>query len=310
MMPLDSPATLSRRHVLACATAAALLPPWALAQTATQQSRKIPRSSESLPVVGLGTPRIFDYEPDPTRQTQMTAIIAGLIAGGGRMIDTANGYGRGEQRLGEIIEALGARKKLFVATKYSSLDTPEQQKASVQHSQAMLRMQQFDLLYAWGVKDADFDLGFLRDLQAKGVTRYIGVASGRDPDLAALEQLLRRGKPDFLHFPYSLDQRSGEERLFPAARDAGVAVVATLPFGGSSLFSRVAGKTLPAWAGEIGIHSWAQFFLKFVLSDPAIVAAVPGTDKIANLTDNLAAGLTPAPTAAQRKQMLDYWSTL
>jgi len=179
--------------------------------------------------------------------------------------------------------------------------------ASIQHSQTVLRMQRFDLLYAWGVSNASFDFGFLREQKARGVARYIGIASGRDPDTTALAALIARERPDFLHFPYSLDQRSGEPRLFPAARDAGVAVIATLPLGGSSLFAKVAGKPLPDWAGALGIASWAQFFLRFVLANPAVVCIVPGTDKIANLNDDLAAGHAPAPGAADRQRLLDYW---
>jgi aryl-alcohol dehydrogenase-like predicted oxidoreductase len=309
--------SLSRRDLL-IASAAALLARSASAQTGGTASaqpkplitRAIPHTGEMLPVIGLGTPLIFDYAPDPVRQKQMTDVVAELIAGGGRMIDTANGYGKAEERLGEIIEALRARSQIFLATKYTSLNPPEAQAASVAHSQSVLRTQKFDLLYAWGVNDPKFDFGLLRDLKSRGVTRYIGFTNGRGPDLAMLEQIIRREKPDFLYFGYSIGDRSAEERLLPAARDAGVAVVGTVPFGGSSLFRKVAGKPLPPFAAELGIASWAQFFLKFVLANPAIVTIVPGTDKIANLRDNLDAGRTAAPTVAQRQQMLDYWNSI
>ncbi|MGC3980537.1 MAG: aldo/keto reductase [Steroidobacteraceae bacterium] len=310
---------LSRRQILTAAAGAVTLglPEILQAQTqaprATQAAmltRKIPSSGEVLPVIGLGTPLIFDYAPDPVKQKEMSAVIAALVAGGGRMIDTANGYGKGEARLGEIIDDLKVRDKIFLATKFTSLNPADKQKASVANSQELLKTKKFDLLYAWGVNSADYDTGYLRELKAQGVTRYIGVTNGRNPDLAAFETLLKREKPDFLYFGYSIGDRSAEERLFPAARDAGVAVVGTVPFGGSSLFSKVAGKPLPNWAGEIGVTSWAQFFLKFVLANPAIVTIVPGTNKVDNLNDNLAAGRGAAPTAAQRQKMIDYWATI
>lgn len=305
----------SRRDFVAAATAAtiaAALPTAASAQNKTVPllTRPIPRSKEMLPVIGLGTPLIFDYAPDAEKQAQMTAVIAALIAGGGRMIDTASGYGKGEARIGEILVDLKARDKVFLATKFTSLNPPDAQAASVRNSQTLLRTQKFDLLYAWGVKDADYDTGYLRELKAQGVTRYIGITNGRNPDLAALEKLITREKPDFLYFGYSIGDRAAEERLFPAARDAGVAVVGTVPFGGSSLFAKVAGKPLPDWAGEIGAASWAQFFLKFVLANPAIVTVVPGTNKVANLNDNLAAGHSPIPDAKQRQRMIDYWASV
>lgn len=304
---------VSRRDLL---TAAALaIPGWVVAQSpsATLQpllTRPIPHSGETLPVIGLGTPLIFDYAPDPVKQAEMTKVVEALVAGGGRMLDTASGYGKGEARLGEIIEAAKLRDKLFVATKFSVLNSREQQIASVKNSQTLLKMSKFDALYAWGVNDASYDMGYLRELKAQGITRYIGITSGRGPDLAALEQLIRREKPDFLYFAYSIAERDAEARLFPAALDAGTAVVGTVPFGGSALFAKVAGKPLPAWAGEIGAATWAQFFLKFVLANPAIVSIVPGTNKVANLNDNLMAGRTPSPTAAQRQRMLEYWATI
>jgi aryl-alcohol dehydrogenase-like predicted oxidoreductase len=303
---------LSRRQVLASGLAAlttAGLPRASWSESTALLTRAIPHSGEKLPVIGLGTPLILDFADDPTKQTQMTQVIAALIAGGGRMIDTANGYGKGEARLGEIVATLQARDRLFIASKYSSLDTPEAQRASIRNSQNLLHGR-LDLFYAWGVKDPNFDMSLLRELKASGVTRYIGITSGRAPDLAALEQVITREKPDFLHFGYSIAERDAEQRLFPAARAAGTAVVGTVPFGGNSLFSKVGGRPVPPWASEFGATTWAQFFLKFVLSNPAIVAVVPGTNKVANLNDNLTAGRGPLPTASQRQRMIDYWATV
>lgn len=309
----DLSQSFSRRQVLTAAAAGAAslaLPEILRAQSNPLQTRRIPSSGETLPVIGLGTPLIFDYAPDPVKQKEMSAVIAALVAGGGRMIDTANGYGKAEARLGEIIDDLKVRDKLFLATKFTSLNPPDKQAASVANSLELLKTKKLDLLYAWGVNSANYDTGYLRELKAQGVTRYIGVTNGRNPDLSAFETLLKREKPDFFYFGYSIDSREAEERLFPAARDAGIAVVGTVPFGGSSLFTKVAGKPLPNWAGEMGVATWAQFFLKFVLANPAIVTVVPGTNKVANLNDNLAAGRGVIPTAAQRQKMLDYWATI
>jgi diketogulonate reductase-like aldo/keto reductase len=142
------------------------------------------------------------------------------------------------------------------------------------------------------------------------VCKYIGITSSNDSAYEALEPVIKREKPEFFQINYSLGDRTAEERLLPAAMDAGSAVLTNLPFGRNSMFAKVSGKPLPDWAKEIDATSWAQVFLKFLISHPAVTAVIPGTDKPQYMTDNLGAGRGRMPDAAFRKMMAEYWTAL
>jgi aryl-alcohol dehydrogenase-like predicted oxidoreductase len=306
---------VSRRDLMvgAGASAASLaLPGLAPAQERPQPliSRPIPVSGEPLPIVGIGSAVIFEYENDPAKQAERKAVLETLLAGGGKLIDTAPSYGNAELRLGELISELKARERFFVATKVPARQGREQQIASMKASQERMRTQNFDLMQAWNVNDANYDIGLLRDWKAEGICRYTGITSSFDRDYAAIEQVVKREKPDFFQINYSLADRDAEERLLPAAKDAGCAVLTNLPFGRASMFKKVAGKPLPDWAKDIDATSWAQVFLKFLLSHPAVTAVIPGTDKPQYMTDNLGAGRGRLPDAAMRQRIVEYWNSL
>lgn len=302
---------ISRRALMAGAAALAL-PRGAHAQAPTQplMTRPIPVSGEPLPIVGIGSAVIFEYENDPAKQAERTAVIETLVAGGGKLIDTAPSYGNAELRLGEIIADVKARERLFLATKVPARQGRDAQIASMKASQERLRSKSFDLMQAWNVNDAAYDIGLLRDWKREGLCRYTGITSSFDRDYAALEQVIGREKPDFFQINYSLADRDAETRLLPAARDAGCAVLTNLPFGRASMFKKVAGKPLPDWTAEIDATSWAQVFLKFLLSHPAVTAVIPGTDKPEYMRDNLAAGRGRMPDAAMRRRIVAYWEAL
>jgi len=291
--------------------AATALPHRARAQGAAQLiTRPIPVSGEALPIVGIGSAVIFEYENDPTMQAERTAVIKTLIAGGGTLIDTAPSYGNAELRLGEIISELGVRDRLFLATKFTSREPREQHTASLKASQQRMRTDKFDLMQAWNVNQANFDLGLVRDWKAQGICRYTGITSSFDRDYAAIEQVIKREKPDFFQINYSLADRDAEARLLPAAKDAGCAVLTNLPFGRASMFKKVAGKPLPDWAKEMDATTWAQIFLKFLLSHPAVTAVIPGTDKPEYMVENLNAGRGRMPDARMRQTIVEYWTAL
>jgi aryl-alcohol dehydrogenase-like predicted oxidoreductase len=306
---------ISRRALLAAAPASAAaiaLPDLARAQGAPQPliTRPIPVSGEALPIVGIGSAVIFEYENDPAKQAERTVVIETLIAAGGKLIDTAPSYGNAELRLGEIISELGVRDRLFLATKIPARQPRETHAPSLKASQERMRTKTFDLMQAWNVTDANFDLGLLREWKAQGICRYTGITSSFDRDYGAIEQVIKREKPDFFQINYSLADRDAEARLLPAAKDAGCAVLTNLPFGRASMFKKVAGKPLPDWAKEIDATSWAQIFLKFLLSHPAVTAVIPGTDKPQYMVDNLSAGRGRMPDAGMRKTIVDYWTAL
>ena len=305
----------TRRRLLlagAAATASMALPSisHADAEDSALQTRRIPVSGEALPIIGIGTAVIFDFENDAAKYDDRRRVMRTLVAGGGKLIDTAHSYGRAEDRVGELTADLGLRERLFLATKFSYSNSREAATESMQNSLRRLKTTSVDLMQAWNVADANYDLGLLREWKRQGICRYTGMTISQARSYEAIGKVLTREKPDFFQVNYSLGDREAEERLLPAARDAGAAVLINLPFGRNSLFKKSAGKPLPGFAAEIGVTSWAQLFLKFILSHPAVTAVIPGTDKPEYMQDNLQAGRGFMPDAALRRRIIDYWEAL
>jgi len=305
-----------RRRVLAAGAGAALTValarflPAAGAAEAPLRTRPIPQGGEQLPVIGIGTAIIFDFEYDPVKFAERRQVIQALVAGGGRLIDTAHAYGRAEDRLGEVVADLGVRDKLFLATKFSYRADRASATASMQASLRRLKTNRVDLMQAWNVGDESYDFGLLREWKKQGLCRYVGMTTSSQRQYDAIGKVLAREKPDFFQVNYSLGDREAEERLLPTARDAGAAVLVNLPFGRNSLFRKAGNRPLPDFAAEFGATTWAQFFLKFILSHPAVTAVIPGTDKPEYMLDNLQAGRGALPDAAMRKRIVQYWDAL
>jgi aryl-alcohol dehydrogenase-like predicted oxidoreductase len=294
--------TLLTRREFAIAGSAAMLTVPAMAEP-TLLTRPIPSSGEQLQTVGLGTAQVFDSNDEATRQ-KAAGVLQALVAGGGRLVDTASVYGDAEAVVGEVTAAGNLRPKLFVATKLEAPDATE-----LKRSQTRLQMQSFDLLQFHNVRDPQQSLAQFRDWKAQGVCRYIGITSTRHGDFAAIEAVVLREKPDFVQVDYSLDDREAEKRILPAAADAKTAVLTALPFGRARLFRAVKGKDVPDWARGFA-ESWAQFFLKYLLADPRITAVIPGTADSGHMTDNLGAMRGALPDPEQRKQMAAFADTL
>lgn len=305
----------TRRRLLlagAAATASMALPAisHAEAEDSALHTRRIPVSGEALPIIGIGTAVIFDFENDAAKYDDRRRVMRTLVAGGGKLIDTAHSYGRAEDRVGELTADLGLRERLFLATKFSYSNSREAATESMQNSLRRLKTTSVDLMQAWNVADANYDLGLLREWKRQGICRYTGMTISQARSYEAIGKVLTREKPDFFQVNYSLGDREAEARLLPAALDAGAAVLINLPFGRNSLFKKSAGKPLPGFAAEIGVTSWAQLFLKFILSHPAVTAVIPGTDKPEYMQDNLQAGRGFMPDAALRRRIIDYWEAL
>jgi aryl-alcohol dehydrogenase-like predicted oxidoreductase len=311
-MKTDSLA-FSRRQALAAAAGLLALPGVATAaeaQSAALLTRPIPHSGEALPVVGIGTSIVFDFQDDTAKYAERRQVLQHLAAGGGKLIDTAPAYGNAEVVVGDLVADLGLRERLFVATKVPAQASREQKEASLAASLQRLKTRQVDLMQAWNVTDAQLDLAQLRDWKAQGKCRYWGVTTSSNAAYAAMEQVMRREKPDFVQLNYSLGDRAAEQRLLAAAQDVGAAVLTNLPFGRSSMFAKVRGLPLPGWAADMDATSWAQVFLKFLISHPAVTTVIPGTDKPEYMLDNLAAGRGRQPDAAMRQRMIDFWTAL
>jgi len=311
---MRTPTNIKRRRVLAAGAAAATLGPLArFAQAAAEQpvmTRPIPHSGEPLPIVGIGTAIIFDFENDAEKYAERRRVIQTLIAGGGKLIDTAHSYGRAEDRVGDLAADLGVREKLFLATKFGYRNDKAAAMASLQASLRRLKTKQIDLMQAWNVGDPNYDFGMLREWKQQGLCRYVGMTTSSTRQYDAIGKVLAREKPDFFQVNYSLGDREAEAGLLPTAREVGAAVIVNLPFGRNSLFRKAGKRPLPDFAAEFGAKTWAQFFLKFILSHPAVTAVIPGTDKPEYMLDNLQAGRGAMPDAAMRKRIVQYWETL
>jgi len=291
--------SMTRRKVAALA-GAALLAPRAFAQTqASLPTRAIPSSGEQLPAVGLGTAYVFDTA-DAATQRKAEGVVQALIAGGGRLIDTASTYGDAERVLGDVIAPAGLRDKLFIATK---LEQPNA--AELKRSLTRLKTAKLDLLQLHNVRNPRQSLAQFKDWKAQGVCRYIGITSTFHGDFAAIEAVLGREKPDFVQIDYSIDDREIEKRILPLAGEVKAGVLTAVPFGQGRLFGAVRGKAIPDWAREFA-ESWPQFFLKYLLADPRVTAVIPGTGNPAHMTDNLGAMHGRLPTPEQRRMMVAF----
>jgi len=293
-----------RRGVMAGGMAVSILAMTRFAQAQADKpvvTRPIPHSGEQLPVVGLGTAVSFP-RADQAKMEELRKVIAALLDGGGKLIDTASTYGGAEAVIGDILDAGKMRDRTFLATKIE-VRSAKAGADEFQHSLKSLRTGKVDLLQLHNVSNAHQSLSQLRDWKAAGRCRYIGVTSTFAGAYDAMEAIVRREKPDFVQVDYSMDNRGAEKRIIPAAADAGAAVLTALPLGRTSLFRAVKGKTLPEWAKDFDAATWGQFFLKFLLGHPNVTAVIPGTGNAEHMIDNLGAGRGRMPDAQQREKM-------
>lgn len=299
-----SPILATRRAVLA---GAALLPaflPGALraAEGAGALIRRpIPSSGEQLPAIGIGTSRRYEVEPVPEKIAPLREAVERFVALGGTVIDTAPSYGTAEDVLGQILQG-GLREKVFLASKVSETGR-EAGAAQIARSFERLRTDRIDLIAVHNLIDPASNLATVRDLKAKGRVRYVGVTVWRDGQFAELEPLMKREALDFIQVNYAIDNRAAAERVLPLAAERGMAVMVNVPFGRDRLFKAVQGRELPPWAAEFDCASWPQFFLKYVLANPAVTCPIPGMAKVAYVEDNLGAARGRLPDAAARARM-------
>jgi aryl-alcohol dehydrogenase-like predicted oxidoreductase len=298
--------TLSRRTLTGGLAAAALAPLAGARAQAPLLKRPIPHGAgETLPAVGLGTAVVFNAAANSPQRAGAVSVVRALVDGGGTLIDTAPSYGAAEGFVGEILTETALRPRVFISTKLEEY-RPGGEAAEARACLQRLKTDKVDLLQLHNTRNADQDMGGLDALKAQGLCRYTGVSTTFERDYAATEAIVRRARPDFLEIDYALDNRKAEDRLLPAAMDAGTAVLVALPFGRGRLFRTALGKPLPDWAGEFDCASWGQFFLKFILGHPAITAAIPGTNKPEHMIDNLGAARGRLPDAKMRARMIQY----
>jgi aryl-alcohol dehydrogenase-like predicted oxidoreductase len=276
--------------------------PMASAQNSELLARAILRTGERLPVVGLGTWQTFDVAPNAPERPELTEVMRRFAARGGRVVDSSPMYGQAERVVGDVTGELGVREKLFLATKVwtSGRDAGIRQ---MENSLKLMRAGKMDLMQVHNLLDLETHARTLRDWKTSGRIRYLGITHYHAGAHADLERLLKTREWDFAQFNYSLAEPEAEARLLPACAELGVAVIVNRPFAEGALFRRVKGRDLPPWAAEIDCASWAQFFLKWIISHPAVTCAIPGTSRVAHLEDNLQAGSGRLPDAAMRRRM-------
>jgi diketogulonate reductase-like aldo/keto reductase len=253
-----------------------------------------------IPVVGLGTWRVFDVGALPAERTPLKDVLKSLVELGGRVVDSSPMYGTAESVVGDLAAELAITDKLFLATKVWTSGR-EAGVAQMEQSLKRLRAQRLDLIQIHNLLDWRTHLRTLREWKAAGRIRYLGVTHYTSSAYDELERVLRAETLDFVQVNYSLGE--AERRILPLARDRGVAVLANRPFAEGGLFQRVRAQAVPPWAAEFDCDSWAQFFLKWILANPAVTCAIPGTSRPQHMVDNLKAATGKLPDTAMRDRM-------
>ena len=307
--------TLTRRDWLrltAGGGAALALTPDLLASLARQEvmARAIPGTDEMLPVVGLGSSATFSRVARSEDVSAIGAVLQTFVDNGGTVFDTAPSYGASEQVAGDVANELGIQERIFWATKVNvagrgggSAD-PAAARAQIERSFDRFQLPVIDLIQVHNLGDPPTQLGILADEKAAGRVRYIGITSTserRYPDLAAV---MRNEPIDFIGVDYAVDNRASADMILPLAQERNIGVLVYAPFGRTRLWNRVSGRDVPEWAGEFDAHSWAQFFLKFVVAHPAVTCVTPATSRPEHMIDNLGGGMGGLPDESQLERMV------
>jgi aryl-alcohol dehydrogenase-like predicted oxidoreductase len=292
--------------------AAMLLPELRLfAQAQPLIQKAIPSSGERIPVIGLGTARRYEEVATEAEKIPLRETIREFQALGGKVIDTSPSYGTAEAVVGELVDGLKIRDSLFLATKVSLRKTGREEGiAQIEQSFKKLRTRKIDLIAVHNLRDTDVQLRTLREMKQAGRVRYVGITTSFDNQYKDFEQVILKEALDFIQVDYALDNRDAGERIIPRAGDRGVAVMINLPFGRGRLFNAVQGRKLPDWSSEFDCQSWAQFFLKYIVSHPAITCAIPGMAQVKYVPDNLGAARGRLPDAAMRRKMEQFIDSL
>jgi aryl-alcohol dehydrogenase-like predicted oxidoreductase len=279
-------------------------------------TRAVPKTGEELPIVGLGSSASFRQIAASDDVSSLRGVIKALLENGGTVFDTAPSYGASERVAGEIVQQMGATEKIFWATKVNvvprgaSTADADAARAQIERSFDYIGKDPIDLIQVHNLRDVPTQMGILKELKEEGRVRYIGTTytgQSRFPELAAA---MRAEPIDFIGVNYAVDDRNAAEQIFPVAQDRGIAVLVYVPFGRTRLWQRVAGREVPEWATEIGIESWAQFFIKFAAAHPAVTVVTPATSKPHHMLDNLGAGVGELPDTALQKRMAEYVDAL
>ena len=265
--------------------------------------RTIPASGQAIPAIGVGTSGSYEVPIGSPEFDALKDVLKVFFEGGGSVIDTSPNYSNAEDVVGALLAEGNWRDRGFLATKLAadSRETLEQQWAD---SLRRLRTSKVELLQVHNLRNLGEALPYARDLKEAGATRYIGLTHFRDSAHAELAELMRKEKPDFVQINYAVSAPQAATTIFPLAQELGIAVIVNRAFDDGKLFARANAMQLPGWAGELGIDSWAQLFLRFVLSQAAVTAVIPATGKPHRQADNLKGGLGALLDAKQQADVI------
>jgi aryl-alcohol dehydrogenase-like predicted oxidoreductase len=304
---------------MGAAGALAIAPHLARAQTNASAStiitRAIPSTGEKLPIIGLGSSATFAQVARNEDHDALKAVISKMVELGGTVFDTAPSYGASEEVAGKIAQDLGVAKKLFWATKLNVAARGGPADVTAARNQLETSFKRIgkpviDLIQVHNMGDIKVQLPILREAKQQGRVKYIGVTTTFENQYAEMIQTMRTEKFDFIGTNYAIDDRFAEETILPLAQDRGMAVLVYAPFGRTRLWKRVEGKQVPDWAHEFDATTWAQFFLKYVASHPAVTCITPATSRPVNVIDNMGGGLGKLPDPDMRKRMIALVNSL
>lgn len=291
--------------------------------------KAIPKTGETLPIIGLGGSATFgDLVSDGETETLRT-LLQTFVDNGGKVFDTAPMYGGGEtdRVAGSIVADLQIYDDIFWATKVNALNLfntarnilgfgkPAADSKAIdkqlEQSFAYYGRETIDAINVHNLADVPGQYGAIQELKQGGRVRYIGATTTFKRQYDDLVSFMQMQSPDLIGIDYAVDNwRDCEERIFPIAQDQGIGVLVYMPFGRTRLWERVEGQALPDWAAEFDAGSWAQFFLKFAASHPAVTVVTPATSKPKHVVDNLGAAYGTLPDADLRKRMIAYVEAL
>ena len=278
-------------------------------------TRAIPSSGEKIPVVGLGSSATFSQGARSEDVSALKEVMKALVENGGKVFDTAPGYGASEAGAARVAKELGLTDKIFWATKVNvarggGTADPAAAKAQIERSFERIGERQIDLIQVHNLGDVATQLAILKELKKEGRVKYIGITSTDERQYPELITHMRNEPLDFIGVDYAVDNREVETTILPLARERKIGVLVYAPFGRTRLWRRVEGKEVPAWASEFDAKTWGQFFLKFVVSHPDVTATTPATSQAKNMLDNLGGGVGRLPNAAQRRRMIELVDAL
>lgn len=278
-------------------------------------TRPIPKTGEQLPIIGLGSSATFSQAAGAADIEAIRTVFSAMLDNGGTVFDTAPGYGASEEVAARAVNELGVRDRVFWATKMNvagrgATADPARAREQVETSLRRLGRDKIDLIQVHNVADMATQFPILEEYKQAGKVRYIGTTSTFEGQYATLEQLMRDEPFDFIGIDYAVDNLDAEQRIFPLAQERGIAVMVYMPFGRTRLWDRVEGHDVPAWAAEFGATTWAQFFLKFAASHPAVTVVTPATSRAHHMVDNMTAARGRLPDEAERRRMVTFIESL